>query len=607
MKIELKRPYKSIETLTTEELPDFAILIGRNGAGKTQLLGALKERQAVIPSIGSEEIESYDMVSFHPPESPPTSRLVNQFALATADAYLSPPTDHPPIQIAREIFDQAASDIEHDSGGQARDDFERDLRDELRRLPHLAVFAVHDQHSPYKKALYERVLGPLNRANPERQIGRSSDNSFNGNQAALLSAAMKLADKVPHELTRGDIMRASYGEGDTMSNSISEVFVTYKVDQFIWAHKRVEKEHVRFDELITDYRTKNPPPWEILREILSEMRDAAGNEGLFNFDFSDPDEFDLRVENYEHFHFATEMTNRITGARYELGSLSSGEKVLMALCLISFNQYLGRRPPKLLLLDELDAMLHPSMVAALITALKTLFVSQGTKILMTSHSVITVAALDEDDIFRVVRTGGDLKVTRTTKAEAINELSEGLATIDVGLQIAAYGGAKVTILTEGHNAKHLKRWVILNFPEDVHVFEELEQHTNDNQLLAYGRLLGKMHTNTHFVIVWDCDAAGTAGILRNELPGDAKVTPYAFARRLDNKIADRGIENNYDESILEPYSTTTTRSDGTLLGRGFQKNRKTEFADHVLREGIASVLYTLPRPLRHCRWDFEVA
>ena len=36
MKIELRQPYKSIQTLETQELPDFAILIGRNGAGKTQ-------------------------------------------------------------------------------------------------------------------------------------------------------------------------------------------------------------------------------------------------------------------------------------------------------------------------------------------------------------------------------------------------------------------------------------------------------------------------------------------------------------------------------------------------------------------------------------------
>ena len=225
------------------------------------------------------------------------------------------------------------------------------------------------------------------------------------------------------------------------------------------------------------------------------------------------------------------------------------------------------------------------MVAALVNTLKTLFLPKGTKVLITSHSAMTVAALDEADIFRVVRTGRDVKISRTTKSEAISELSEGLATVDVGLRIAAYDEAKVTILTEGHNANHLKRWVNLNFPEGVHVFEELEQHRSDSQLLAYGRLLGRMNTNTHFVVVWDCDAADKADTLRGELPNTAKITPFAFARRQDNTIAQRGIENNYDEEILEPYSTTTTGSDGTLLSRGFQSNRKTEFANHVLREG----------------------
>ena len=43
---------------------------------------------------------------------------------------------------------------------------------------------------------------------------------------------------------------------------------------------------------------------------------------------------------------------------------------------------------------------------------------------MTSHSPMTVAALDETDIFRVVRTGGHVDISRTTKSEAINELSK---------------------------------------------------------------------------------------------------------------------------------------------------------------------------------------
>ena len=590
MRINLRHKYESIASLTTDELPDFAILIGRNGAGKTQLLDALEKGAATIPGIGVNEIEKYDMVSFHPPNSSRAIRHANQFAQDAADTYLlSPHGTQPPIETAEAIFEKFASEIERDSGGQARDDFVCNLRCEIRRLPHFTVFAVDDQSSPYKKSLNERVLAPLNRANTRRQHRRSSEqsnDSFNGNPAALLSGAMKLTGKLPHELTRGDIMRASHSEGDTMSNSISEVFADYKVDQFIWAHKRIEKEHVRYDQLMAEYRTKNPPPWETLRAILSDMRDAAGADGLFNFDFSDPGDFDLRVENYEQFSFTTVMTNRTTGAQYDLDSLSSGEKILMALCLVSFNQYLGRRRPKLLLLDELDAVLHPSMVTALVTLLKDLFVSQGTKVLMASHSPMTVAALDEADVFRVARTGDRVKVSRATKPEAINELSEGLATVDVGLTIAAYDEAKVTILTEGHNARHVRRWVQLNFTEEVRVFEEFAEHRNDSELVTYGRLLGSVNTNTHFVIVWDCDAAGKAQTLRQELPNAARVTPFAFKRRLNNSIARNGIENNFDEKFLEAFSITRSRSDdGTVLGREFHKDRKTDFADHVQQHG----------------------
>ena len=590
MKIELRRPYKSIQTLQTEELPDFALLIGRNGAGKTQLLEALRDGQALIPGIGADGIALYDQVSFSPPNVRQANRQSSESAHVIADAYFLPqPGGRPHIEIAKEIFSQHVGEIERKSSARARDDFVRDLRDEVRQLPDSAVYAADDRGSPYKEDLYAQVMEPLSKANAGIEGGRGSREfrrGFGDNQASVVSAVMKAAGKLPHELTRGDIMRAAHSEGETLSNSISEVFAAYKVDQFIWAHKRIEKEHIPFDELIVEYRTNNPPPWETLREILSQMRDATGDEGLFNFKFSDPDSFDLRVENYAQFSFTAVMTNLTTGARYELDSLSSGEKILMALCLVSFNQYLGRRPPKLLLFDELDAMLHPSMVAALVRTLKTLFVLQGTKVLMTSHSPMTVAALDETDIFRVIRTGGDVNVSRTTKAEAISELSEGLATVDVGLRIAAYDEAKVTILTEGHNSKHLLRWAQLHFPEDVHVFEELESYSSDSQLLTYGRLLGKMQTNTHFVIVWDCDAAGKAEALRSELPSDSKVTPFAFAKR-ENAIARNGIENNYCEETLEPYSTTTKGNDGTVLSRGFQSNRKAEFANHVLQYGTS--------------------
>ena len=590
MKIDLSRPHMSIATLTTEDLPDFAVLIGRNGVGKTQILDALKEGAATVPDVSENEVEMYNMTSFFVQNSGHANRNSDQFARNAANAYVSQQGGQSLVGAAKAIFDECAKDVEDNSGVQARSDFEQRLRREIQQIPDFVVFARTEREDSYEKAIYEQVLRPLI---PEENRGRNNrnrpadqpSNSFNSNPAALVSAAMKLASKLPHELVYDDIMRASHYEGNTLSNSISAVFAAYRVNQYLWAHKRVETEPIGFPELIAEYQDEYPPPWETLRETLSAMRDASRDDELFNFDFSDPTDHELNMGNYEQFTFKAEMTNHATGTQYELSSLSSGEKVLMALCLASFNQHLGRRRPKLLLLDEIDAVLHPSMVAALVGMLKALFVSGGTKVLMTSHSPMTVAALDEADIFRVARVGGDVRVSRTTKSEAISELSEGLATVDTGLKIAAYDEAKVAILTEGNNAKHLKRWATLNFPRDVHVVEGLEQYSGKDQLLMYGRMLAKMNTSTHFVIVWDCDATGMAKTLCEELPEYVKVTPFAFTKRPDNAIARNGIENNYDEKILETYSTTTRDSNGALVSRGFQSNRKTEFANHVLEEG----------------------
>ena len=196
-----------------------------------------------------------------------------------------------------------------------------------------------------------------------------------------------------------------------------------------------------------------------------------------------------------------------------------------------------------------------------------------------------MTAIEDSAIFRVARTGNHIDVSRTTKPEAINELSEGIATVDMGLRIAAFDEAKVTILTEGNNIKHLKRWARLYFPNDVRVFEGIAESSGKNQLLTYGRFLARLKTRTHFIIVWDCDAKDLATKLRDELPQDSNVTPFAFPHRPDNQIAKKGIENNYDEDILEPYVSIRSDNEGNELGRDFRGDCKTEFANHVLRQG----------------------
>ena len=590
IEIRLKSKYLSIGEVECPELPDFAVLTGRNGAGKTQLLQAIQKGRAVTPGVSIHEIELYDMASFGPPNGNTANWQSNYFARAVARQYIDgDDAKSSPLSITGQIFEQHGLEVVREGTTAAHQAFVADLQRRITSTPDFAVFPTDGkQASGYDRALHDEVMAPL-AARRSRRRGRDNQqrlNSFNENPAALVTMAMKLAGKLPHQLTYDDIVQASYYEGGTIANQISQVFVAYKVDQYDWAHTTFEahEEPVSYPDLIDEYQRRNPPPWNTLRDVLAAMRDAAGEDGLFDFDFSDPAELRLDLGNYRNFSFATELTNRTSGARYKLETLSSGERVLMALCLASFNQLLGRRRPRLLLLDELDAVLHPSMLKALVAALRSLFVDHGCGVLMSTHSPMTVAALPETDVFRVVRTGDRIRVVPTTTSEAVEELSEGIATVDAGLRIASSHEAEITILTEGNNTLHLKRWVELNFPGRVHVFDQLAEHRDKSQLLSYGRMLAAMNPQSHFVIVWDCDAAEQAQLLRQELLDGASVTPFAFNRR-ENCIARRGIENTYDEVILEPYAITKSDSDGTELGREFPKSRKTKFAHHVRQCG----------------------
>ena len=590
IELQLKSRYLSIGQVASPELPDFAVLTGRNGAGKTQLLQAIQMGHVVVSGVDTAEIELYDMASFAPPDGTAGNWQSSRFARTTARRYINGDGTAPaPVSVAAQIFEQHESNVVAEGTTAAHQAFVIDLQRRITSTPDFAVFPTdRKQGSGYDRSLHDKVMAPL--AGPQPRRGRRSNqsrpNSFNQNPAALVTMAMKLSRKLPHELTYDDIVHASHYEGGTIANTISEVFVAYKVDQYDWAHTTFEgqAEPVRYPDLIDEYQRRNPPPWNTLRAVLAAMRDAAGEDGLFDFDFSDPAELRLDLGNYRDFSFATELTNRTSGARYQLQTLSSGERILMALCLASFNQLLGRRRPRLVLLDELDAVLHPSMLKALVAALRSLFVDHGCGVLMSTHSPMTVAALPETNVFRIERTGSQVRVVPTSASEAVEQLSEGIATVDAGLRIAASQEAELTILTEGNNTLHLKRWVELNYPGRVHVFDQLAAHRDKSQLLSYGRMLGAMDPGSYFVIVWDCDAAEQAHQLRQQLGVGARVTPFAFRQR-ENSIARRGIENIYDETFLEPYAITRSDSDGRELGREFPKNRKTEFANHVRQHG----------------------
>ena len=71
-----------------------------------------------------------------------------------------------------------------------------------------------------------------------------------------------------------------------------------------------------------------------------------------------------------------------------------------------------------------------------------------------------------------------------------------------------------------------------------------------------------------------------------ELSGSAKVTAFSFMRRRERGIAGKGMENQYEENLLRPYSKISL--DGgtrTEIGCSFDSPQKTHFAWHVFSDG----------------------
>ena len=582
MKIELNQPHLSIKKLATVDLPDFTVLIGRNGVGKTHLLEAIKSGRASISGIPISEIEKYDIQSFQPTESEKAGWDGVTFAQRTVEKYFSTPSDSAPVDIAKRVFLESLDKLNPGDGFESREQFEEAIRREISKIPDFGLFSMMKSNnalSGYSQKIFGQVINPLIRRSGTQEA------SFGHDSAKLVSMAMKLSEKLPHEIDRNDILKAAHYEGGTVANTLSHVFTRYKVEQYSWAHTKGEEDGQQdnFKNLMANYLEDNPPPWLALRKLLDEMRDTDGDTELFNFEFSDPQEDAISFSDCRNYSFQTQLSNRATGESYSIENLSSGEKILMTLYLALFNQAMGRRQPKLMLLDEVDALLHPSMISTLIVALRNHFAGRGIRVIMATHSVTTVALLDEGEIFRVDRNAGQSTISPVTQADAVSELSEGIATVDTGLKIAIGGTEPITILTEGNNAVHLKKWASLFFPGQLYVFDALIHRTNNSQLVHYGKLLSKMKTNSHILIVWDCDAEKIARKFSTELPSGSNVTAFWFGKR-ENRIAEKGIENAYEDELLKSFANVTKGPEGDVIGYTIGENKKTAFANYVFSE-----------------------
>jgi energy-coupling factor transporter ATP-binding protein EcfA2 len=199
-----------------------------------------------------------------------------------------------------------------------------------------------------------------------------------------------------------------------------------------------------------------PKPWELMNSVVQDLFDGK-------FKFNNPD------ESSEIFDYNATLVESQSFRPVSTEDLSSGEKTLLWLALVLLNtQYESKSvktAPKLLLMDEPDAFLHPKMVCKFYSVLQSFTNAFGGAVIITTHSPTTVALSPEKEICIV----SDSNIELADKSHAISELLDGVNQLSI----------------DPEN----KRYVFVESFYDANIYDRLYKFLQRNKDLSTGVLL----------------------------------------------------------------------------------------------------------------------
>lgn len=386
--VQLKyvRPFRSVQVRSAVTgLPKFLVLTGKNGSGKSNLLRAIAE----------DAIQVGDPSSGGPAYDPNDGWRNNALLIATGDlAATSQEYSSPPGRPASRAH---ISSIFLDT-------------------PHVGAPHTAANYDDAKR--HEAILSRL------RQYGVST---------SLVERIEAEFGKKIEQIDVDDIVSRTpliYSEQNPFALSFMELCRQYRQAWIDNLQAKALQEASGDDlEALSEPQFLDrygPPPWEILNDAMATMglmhrmsvpAISAHREGLQAAEFSVSISFE-RADG--------------TAAGLAASDLSTGEFVLLrlAIAVIGSTETLGAAPwPRILLIDEPDAFLHPSMARSLVNLLNDTFVQRmGMTVIMTTHSPTTVALAPQESVY-LVTDGGALE--HVPRDRAVSALLQGVPTVSV--------------------------------------------------------------------------------------------------------------------------------------------------------------------------------
>lgn len=407
-----------------------------------------------------------------------------------------------------------------------------------------------------------------NKARIQTQITNHSRNNYK--LQCLLETGIFLSEKKLSELDRNTFLSyANYDPDDyELLNSLSEICFDYHM-KYIQSSLPVEHGGKGLTGSELDI-IENKSPWH----FINEMFESFGLPHRFKAPSFKAGDI-IEIGNLEY-------QAKPIFDNFEIGfeDLSSGEKILCALAITVFQDQETTKFPKLLLLDEIDATLHPSMVKNLLSVIKNVFLKNNCNVILATHSPTTASLVNEDSIFEVKSGKISNKIDKISQSSAVDILSEGMMNLEKGITLFDQMSKKpLSVLTEGNNIDHIRKAISVLQPEmleKIDFINGVEGSSGKNQLLTLFEFFKRVnHTNfVLFVLDWDQDTSSKTesnrtfvhSLLKNEL----------------NQLANKGIENIYPEKLFDGFIETKKDSLEREEKR-FDYRRKKDFLSKILR------------------------
>jgi len=541
MNLKYINEYKSILPYEDVELENFSVLTGLNGSGKSHLLESIKNGNSKVDNIPFSEVVLFDYKTFFlENENAFNSQQINKekqntWGLLTGT---NRPNGSPDIHGILQTLKINMGETRYS-----------EIRTIANGRPFLLVPNEDFQGDDSLLSVYNEYKQQINNLfnNPQLRFGLEA--------TGLKSLALSI-DKTLDDLTEDeffDFYSPLSLKNNFLPSQIGKLFLDYWYKYQMFQYEYVLENKIYNEESIRQKFEKKhgPRPWFLIESILQSFES-------FKYCINNPENIIIKPDRNTTFSVA--LKNKLNGITIPFNDLSSGEKILFSLVLSIYKSEGDKLFPSVLLLDEIDASLHPSQIQNLLNVINDVFVSRNNvKVIIATHSPTTIALAEEKNIYVVNMTGPE-RIQKQTKKDALQILSEGFITLDEGLQIFDQIAKKeLTIFTEGNNISYIERAITLMTPEllpKIEIIKDLKDRTGKNQLQMLFEFFTRMPHSKKVLFIFDCDVT-------NQLTDTDNTYSFIFEKNTSNRKVVKGIENLFAQELFTPeYYCTKPKEDG---------------------------------------------